>query len=91
MQKLQSTLVLNGCKRDPETQKSINRAAITGRKVSLDGCNCGNHCHKKALEDELELLRTQRKLATSEEARQYIEIQIANVNATIYDYVRGKI
>lgn len=53
-----STVILFGSKADPEVQRSINRIAITGRKVELaprpsydTGLGlCGNHlCHCKTV------------------------------------------
>lgn len=55
MKKPQQVLILFGSKHDPEVQASINRAAITGRKVVLKPTpnydtnqgKCGRLCHCK--------------------------------------------
>jgi hypothetical protein len=53
MKKQETTLILFGSAKDPEVQASINRAAITGRKVELKPTppfdtnqgKCGKLCH----------------------------------------------
>jgi len=53
MKAKESTLILYGSAKDPEVQASINRAAITGRKVQVKPTppfdtnqgKCGKLCH----------------------------------------------
>jgi hypothetical protein len=53
MKASRETLILFGSKHDPEVQASINRAAITGRRVELKPTpgydtnqgKCGKLCH----------------------------------------------